>query len=177
METAIAALIIITLTLFGVLTLAHGYLSVQYQNLQAWRAMEERIGERARTNLLPLSAVALDGGSVVEVTVKNVGSARLTDFAQWDLIVEYEAVAAHIVQWYPYVATAEPGPNQWTVKGIYLDATQAIPEACEPGILNPGEELVAEVRISPPIADGTTGFANISTPNGIQASAVVVASQ
>ncbi len=172
METVVAALIIIALVLFGMLTLAHGYLSAQDQILESWQAMEARVGEQSRTSLLPVRAEALGVGDVVEITVRNDGHTKLADYQQWDVILQYDAASSRVTEWCPYAGAAEPAPNQWTVTGIYLDAQRDIAEVYEPGILNPGEEMVIRARISPPVMEGTTNVASIATPNGITASTV-----
>jgi len=169
METAVAALIIITVILFGVLTLGQGYLSAQEGMMQSWRAMEAQAGERARTNLVLTAAGASSTGDEVQVTVRNVGSVKLADFSAWDVLLEYSAATGPVARWYPYAGSAVPGANQWGVQGIYQDAAGAVAEAYDPGILDPGEELVLTVRVSPPLMAGSTALAALSTPNGVRA--------
>lgn len=171
MDTAIAAIIIIALVLFGMLTLAQGYLSAQDDLLESWRTMEGRIGQRSRTSLGPIGAQTLGAGDAVQLTIRNTGNVRIADFAQWDLFVQYDAAGAHHARWYPYVQ-ASPTANQWTVSGIYQNAAQGVAEANEPGILNPSEEMTILVVVSPPILAGSTNVATISTPNGTSASTV-----
>ncbi len=173
METPIVALIIIALLLFAMLTLGQGYLVTQDRIMQSWQAMEERAGERARTSLVPVAAEVLHEGDEVAITVRNDGAERLADYAQWDVILEYDAGGLFVGRWYPYTEAAGSGANQWTVAGIYLDASRADPEVVDPGILNPGEEMVIQVRISPPVDEGGTVEAAVSTPNGIAAQAAL----
>lgn len=166
MDTAVVALIIIALVLFGMLTLAQGYLSAQDKLQGAWRAMEDRDLERSRTSLALVSQSVL-GGNVVEIVARNDGKERLADYPQWDVILEYDAATARLARWYPYVTALDSGANEWTVAGIYLDAANAVPEAYEPGILDPGEELVIRIRISPPMVGGTETLVTVATPNGV----------
>ena len=167
MEQAITALIIIFLLLFGALTLAQGFYATQQQVIESWRAMEARIAERARTRLQPVGAEVLAGGDVVEITVRNAGDVKVADLPRWDVILEYGAASAEVAERIPYSSDLEPGPKQWTVRGLYLDAATGAPEAYDPGILNPGEEMVIRVRVSPPALEGTTGVAAVGTPNGV----------
>ena len=172
METAIAALIILTVVLFGALTIAQVYLSSQDAIMTSWREMEERLGERARTDLSPIGAEAKSEGAIVEITLKNEGDTKLADFDRWDVIVQYyRANGDYLIKWLPYTEVAPPGDNQWTVVGIYLDASGAIPEVYEPDILNPGEEMIIRMKVSPPVGPATTNLATIGTPNGIGTSA------
>ena len=127
----------------------------------------QRVEERSRTRIVPVAARLLNGDDTVEITVRNDGNEKLADFARWDVVLQYDAATGGLARWYPYVEAVEPGSNQWTVAGLYLDAANAIPEALEPGILNPGEEMVIRVRISPPASDGTTCIGTVATPNGM----------
>lgn len=115
METVLTAFIILTLLLFAAGTLFEGYLTAQDTIQVAWREMEDRQGDQARTSLVTLDAQTQSSGSVVELTLQNNGSARLTDFDQWDLIIQhYSASSAYAINWLPYV-TGEPSNNEWSV--------------------------------------------------------------
>ncbi len=165
METAITGLIVITVLLLAILNLSHSFLSSQDAVLESWREMEERLGERARTDISPLEATTNPLGDTVEVTLKNEGDTKLADFDQWDVILQYESGD---VQWYPYGA----GDNTWGKKGIYLDYSEGTGEVFDLNILNPGEEMVIWVSVSPAVGSPTTNLATIATPNGISASTV-----
>jgi len=172
-ETIIVSLIVMSIILFGALTISQSYLSSQDAILASWREMEERTGERARTDLSPIGAETRSEGTIVEATLSNEGDTKLADFDQWDVIVQYYTTGGdYNIRWLPYTEAAEPGDNQWTVVGIYLDAAAATPEVYEPGILNPGEEIVIRMGVSPPVGVGTTNLATIATPNGISASVI-----
>lgn len=165
METAITGLIVITVLLLAILTLSHSFLSSQDAILESWQEMEERLGERVRTDISPLGATTLPGGSTVEVTLRNEGDTKLADFDRWDVILQY---GSGNVQWYPYGS----GDNTWGVEGIYLDASEGTGEIFDLNILNPGEEVVIWVSVSPAVGSPTTNTAIIATPNGISASTV-----
>ncbi len=161
METAIATLIILTVVLFGVLTLTHAYLSAQDTILESWREMEERLGDRARTDLSPVSAETNGLGSQVYVTLSNDGDTKLADFDQWDVIVQYDTDndGDHdVVEWFSYHAPP-PLNGEWS---------KAIGENFEPGIFNPGETMAITIAVSSEIS--STGVAIIATPNGISTS-------
>jgi len=162
METAIAALIILTVVLFGVLTLTYAYISAQDTILESWREMEERLGDRARTNLSPVGAEAI-GQKTVEVILENEGDTKLADFDQWDVIVQYDTDddGDHdVAEWLTYV-TSMPMAGNWS---------QSIGEVFEPGIFNPGEAMTITLVISSSVEISSTGVAIIATPNGITAS-------
>lgn len=162
METVIPAAIIIGLLLLAVLTVTEQALSAQEAAAESWREMQERMGERARTALSFISAETESDlvGSTVTITFSNDGDTKLADFEQWDVIVQYDSTGNgdyDVVEWLPY-AEAGPVDDEWGVSEI-------LPDAFDPDILNPEEEMVIELRVSPAIT--ITGRAIIATPNGI----------
>ena len=68
----------------------------------------------------------------------------------------------------------QPGLDQWTVAGIYLDAASAIGEIYDPGIVNPGETMVVRARLQPPVKVGSTNLVTIVTGAGISTTTVFV---
>ena len=159
METAIAALIIITLILFGLLTISQSALAAQDGVLESWREMEQRLEERARTDLSSISGQTSALGDNIDITLRNDGDTKLADFEQWDVILQYTG-SSLLTQWHPY----GPGVDHWT----YLINEDVF----DPDILNPGEEIVIQIWVSPPVAAGTTNLATVATPNGITASTI-----
>ena len=162
MENAITGLIVITVLLLAILTLSYSFLSSQDTILESWREMEERLGERARTDISALEARTYDPGSTVEIILRNEGNTKLADFDQWDVILQYQSGDA---QWYPNGS----GANTWGW-GIYLDYSESTGEIFDKDILNPGEEMVIQIWVSPSVGQPTTNTAIIATPNGISAS-------
>jgi hypothetical protein len=165
METTITGLIVITVLLLAILTLSYSFLSAQDAVLESWQEMEERLGERARTDISPLEATTNPLGDIVEVTFKNEGDTKLADFDRWDVILQY---GNGDVQWYPYGA----GRSKW-LEDIYLDASEGTGEIFDLNILNPKEEIVIQIWL--PLTDTVpvgTHLATVATPNGISASTV-----
>jgi len=167
METVISALIVIALLVITVLGLAQASLSAQAGIAQASSAMQERVSQRARTNIVPLNVQAMPQDApadTVQITLKNTGSTKLADFTQWDVILQYSDGTNNQVKWFP-------GSDSWS-STIYTSAAALTPEAYNPGILDPGEEMIATLTVNPPIGTSTTNQVVISTPNGIIATAV-----
>lgn len=165
MENVITALIIIGLLVLVILGLSERALTAQAALLEASRLVQERTADRARTDLAPLAATTTVFGDYVEVTLKNTGNTKLADFERWDVILRYiDGSGGNHVEWYGY-------PLQWT-KQIFQIASTATPEVFDPGILNPGEEIVLQIQVFPAVGSGTTNQATVATPNGITASAV-----
>ena len=167
METVLTAFIVITILLFVGLTLFQGFLEAQDDMQVSWQEMEARIEQQSRTTLTPLNAESKSSGSVIELTLRNDGSTKLADFAEWDVIVQhYSASSAYYVSWLPYV-DYEPTGSEWTVVGIYRDTAASLPEVFDPDILNPGEEILLRIRVMPPVGPTTVNLAMVSTDDGV----------
>ena len=171
METVISALIVIALLILAIVGLSQVSISSQASIAESAGLMQERTGDRARTNIAPLDAqiTALDGTTdAVQVTLKNSGSTKLSDLEQWDVILQYTDEADNpAVKWYP----SGNGANEWSAT-IYSNASSQTPEVIEPGIFNPGEEMAITIKVSPKVRADTTNLAVIATPNGIIATRV-----
>jgi hypothetical protein len=153
--------------LFGVLTLADAALSAQDALQESWQGMGARLGEQARTRVSSVEAHTGDIGTSIELTLQNSGDMRLVDFDQWDVVLEYyddNNLPAYHIAWLPYIKS-NPAGNQWTVAGIYGSSGEAA-EIFEPGVLNPREEIVLHLKVSPPVGQGAAVQATISTGNG-----------
>jgi hypothetical protein len=181
MESAISAIILFALGIFAATTISQTYMETQDSLWTAQQSRQEASLERQRTDLEITRAETEDSGALIRVTVRNNGQVKLADFDRWDLIVQYYSDPpnepepnrypdAYNIQYLPYTPGA-PQNLQWTVSGIYANAGTLTPEAFEPGILNPDEEMIIQARVEPSIALTTTNMVIINTPNGISASA------
>jgi len=160
MDTAIAGLIVITILVLAMLTLFHSFLSAQDTVSVSWQQMAGRMEERARTDLSPIGAETTPLGNAVEIMLSNEGDTKLADFEQWDVILQYtDGDGLVTTTWCSFGS----GQNQWT---------KTIDDLFEPGILNPGEEMVIQALVSPGIGSPSTNIATVATPNGITATAV-----
>jgi len=176
MESAISSLIIFAVGLFAAVTLSYTYLETQDSLWTAGQIRQAEILERDRTEIDIQSTETQDNGSVVKVVIQNSGHIKLADFDHWDVVVEYysEGLAEedpdiYQVAWLPYTSEALDD-MQWTVSGIYVDASTLTPEVFEPGILNPDEEMVIQAKLAPTVGMTTTNRITISSLNGIDIS-------
>ncbi|MFQ5934450.1 MAG: hypothetical protein ACE5KI_07390 [Dehalococcoidia bacterium] len=129
--------------------------------------VEQRIGERARTRLMEVSTTTVTS-SQVKLVLKNDGQVALRDFAHWDVVFQYyDSPGNYLIEWLPFSSAATPGDDQWVVDAIYLDEQAATPEIFNPGILDPGEEIVILAGLKPKVGNNTNGLATVSTPNGV----------
>ena len=175
MDTALAALILITVLFFGALTFSETYFHVQETLLVATQERETRTETRARTALTLVGIETQNAGTMIEITLRNTGTTKLADFDQWDVLIQYYTAAdIYVTDWFPYVAGPELEENQWTVQQIYGSAADGTPEVYAPGILNPTEELVIQVQVAPGVGANTTNLATIVASNGVSLSAVFV---
>lgn len=173
MESVLAAIVSVALILFATLTVTQGALSTADLFSENWKAMEERSGEIARTEIT-ITDVATASGQYVDSTVENAGSVSLGSFStRWDVIVQYYDGnnGNYYIIWAPYTSSNPPGDNQWTVEGIYLAGTST-PEVYEPGILNPGEEVVIRFKANPVVGLSTTNRITVAASNGVTTSAI-----
>jgi len=166
MGNALVTLILVTVVLVGVLTLASGSISSLDMISNSWKQMEEQMSERSRTRIDCVNATASNSTDETEVTmiVSNEGHVSLANFAHWDVIAQYyDGANDYHAKWLSYSSSA-PNSNEWTVNEISFNGT---PETIEPGILNSGEEMEIIARLDPAVAENTTALATVSTPNGV----------
>ncbi|MHB1296514.1 MAG: hypothetical protein ACYC4R_16165 [Anaerolineae bacterium] len=174
MDSALATVILISLMLVAGLSLAQTHLSSQEALLEASHTLDARVVERARTCISTLSIQATAAGETVQVLLLNSGEVRLADLGQWDVIVQYHSVGGqYIIAHLPYRQTADLEADRWwDLGGIYIDREANEPEAFEPGIVNPGEQILLNLSLSP-VMDASPALVTVSTPQGISASSIL----
>jgi hypothetical protein len=165
MAVAVVTIICIAMIVVGGMALSQGILTSTDSQAISAESISVREGEMMRTGLDTLRAAQLTWGDCLRVTVKNNGQTKLASYDKWDIIVCYEDGAGQTYStWLPYTANATPGNNEWTKDRIGLNGPV---EYFEPGILNPGEEMVILAHLDPLPGAGTTGSISLTTPNGI----------
>ena len=172
METPLAAIIVVFILLFAVLTLSTVFFNAQDVMQVNWQEMTDRLNQQGDT---ALSAVVTHthAGMQVETTMRNTGNMKLADFKKWDVIVQYyddAAPSGYHVLWLPYAETLSN--NTWTVEGIYQDAEAKIAEVYDRGIFDPGEEVTLNLRLTPPIEAGSYVQLVVATDNGSSATTI-----
>ena len=128
----------------------------------------------AHTGLDQVDLQVQSSGAEVRLAAGNTGSVSLHDFGSWDVIATYRESATatvFLVRRLTYTTAASPGDNQWAVGGIYRDAVLNTDETFDPGILDPGEQIALQVRLSPASATSTVGQLVVATENGVTLSA------
>lgn len=169
MGIAVVTIICMALIVVGGMTMSQGFLFSADSTGLGVSAIGARDGEIMRTELALLTTEVAGKGGKLNVVLRNSGQVKLASFAKWDVIVKYyDKDDTYHIKWLPYV-DGSLGDNEWTVKGIYLNAENNTAEVFEPGILSPGEEMWIEAKINPKVEKETTGDVVISTPNGVPA--------
>lgn len=165
METVISAVIILFLILFAVLTLGEASLSGQQAVYTTWQELPQ--AEVADLDILNVEII--NDGEVIMLTLHNAGNVALADFETWDAIVQYyDASGYYHIKHLPY-AEAGAISDEWTITGIYTDATFDIAETFDPSILNPGEEMHLAIHLVPAVGMGEGAQIALSS-EGTQAS-------
>lgn len=172
MENVIISLLVLAIVVGGVLMLVGGSFSSVDALSQSWKEMEATSNEIMRTSIKDIGYEVWDNAKRLNVTLENDGEVALRDFEQWEVTVEYyKADDDYRIRWFAYDEDYRPNGNQWTVKGIYLVA-ESDPEIFEPGIFNPGEQMVVSMKFSPYVGIGTTNRVTITTENGVSVSTI-----
>ena len=164
------ALFAIAAVLGSALSVTQASLTSATDASAAWQQMVEDSGDRRRTNLTLIQADIGGSGSDVRISFRNSGQTSLAKFPQWDLVLQYYSSVNNQdlkIAWLPHTTSTPPDSGEWRVEGIYQDATGLVPEVYEPNILNPGEEMIVQIRIVPDIPANTDNRATIGVANGI----------
>lgn len=168
METILISLISMALIVISTVTMTISLFHSETRLADSWKTMEERSISIRQTEISVSPPVNYKGG-LVDLTIQNEGHTDLSDFPKWDVIVQYQAGTTHYLT---YTASYPPGTNQWTVKGIYVSGGS--PEVFDRNILNPGENMIATVSLSPEIVKGQMARLTVCTPNGITSQCYVI---
>jgi hypothetical protein len=167
MATLVVAIVCIALIVVGGMTLSQGILTSADAAALSFEDLSVREGEMMRTDLTGISA-SMPSSDTLLAEFDNSGQVKLSNYDRWDFIVNYyDSSDIFTSTWMPYIE-GTPGDNEWRKTGLYLDGA---PEAFEPDILNPQEEMDLEAILDPPAGYRAVKM-TVVTPNGIDASLV-----
>ncbi|GBD14399.1 hypothetical protein HRbin25_00272 [bacterium HR25] len=150
-----AAMIMTSLVVAGA---ARTYWSSTAPSLkEAVATAEQRLGTELSVTDKSLNA----GGDRVTVTLENRGRTPIADPRLMDLMVSYtDQAGQRHSSWYPY-ADGPLQQNTWTITAIQGDRRN-------PGMVDPGETMVLEVWLDPPVDTANTDrWLVVSTPSGL----------
>ncbi len=132
----------------------------------SWDVLQQRADSSADTRIAGPVGLSVSATSTVEITLVNEGDSAVARFADWDVLFEVQQSPGLAIAYLTYTTSTSPSANQWAVKGIYLNAASSTPETVDPGVFNPGEEMVVVANPSPSVQSGTHDRASFVTPNG-----------
>jgi hypothetical protein len=162
-----ASLIVGTLmTIGGDMISAFGDIS------DSWDAMVSRSQAETDTRISGPIGLSVSATSTVTMTLANEGDVTLGRFADWDAIMEIQTSPGLKISYLSYTENASPGADQWTVTGIYLDASTLKPEITGIGALDPGEEMIVVSNPSTAVVANTYNRATYVTSNGVTAKVI-----
>ncbi len=168
MAAIIVTIICLVMTVVGGMTLSQGILTSADSTVINVDKISVREGEMTRTDLDILRVTPLtwtkSREDYLRVTVKNSGQVKLASFDKWDVIMNYTDSGGTLHStWLPYSDVA-PADNEWQKARLGLEGPI---EFFEPGILNPGEEMVALIHLNPLAGNTASGDVSLATPNGV----------
>ncbi|MCH8062301.1 MAG: hypothetical protein IH861_07355 [Chloroflexi bacterium] len=140
--------------------------------MEGFEAQLLRLEKRSNTGIAGPFGLTIIEASTVDITISNIGDEPLSKFEDWNVIFELRDSSSLSFAYLAYTEDASPAANEWTVNGIYRDASTLLAEVVDPNILNPGEEMIIRANPSPSVVAGYYERATISTPNGVTAKVV-----
>lgn len=160
MEHSIPALVVAAILIIGAAVIASVMGSSVDTVGDSWRDINVVTEERLGTQLAVVSTSVGNGGSDISVNISNSGRTSIYDPSRMDVIINYDGTdnERHLL-WMPYSDGALQD-NTWTVSAISGDYRN-------PGVLDPGEEMTIQIRISPATQDGPDRWLVISTDTGV----------
>lgn len=170
MSDALLTVLSFAVVLTSLTALLGASLGATGKSTEAWVAESRGAYSASIGDIEALTAVALGsaGTTIVDVTVENTGSSSYADWDKWDVSVQYTTTTGNVsIQRLSHATTLAAG--KWAVNGIYLDAVTTAEEGVEPDVLNPAEQMVMRLQMSPAAGSGTTGMVVITTQDGLSA--------
>ena len=162
METILVSLVSLALIIVSFVSMEINTLQSTNKIADSLKQAEAQSGELIRTNIMALPPAGYSGGAI-ELTVRNDGQTNLSEFTKWDVIVQYQTGD---FSYLTYTPTYPANNGQWAVKGIYT--ANGSPETFDPGILDPGEQMVVSFYLDRNLDPGQSCEITVSTPNGVK---------
>jgi hypothetical protein len=169
METAIISIICIALVVFGGMTMSNGFMTSLDASTAGLQEISTRNNMMMRTELSTVSTniTLVLGPDPLNIVLENSGQTKIADFKKWDVIIQYfDDAGQYHVQYLTY-KNGSTAPYEWDVGWIKMNGQ---PEVFDPGVLNPGEQIMIQTRLDPSVGINTTNMVVVSTPTGITCS-------
>lgn len=168
MDTAAVSLIAFAMVLWATFTAVGGIFDRNAAGIEAFEATRERLYADADTSIEVVGVVSIFGAGTtrVDVTVSNIGSHAFPaiELDQWEVFVDYIPAAGLERRIVRLIFAESLAANTWVARDIYLDHATTQDELINPGIVDPHEELVMRLQVSPFIKPDTEGRVLIYVP-------------
>ena len=151
MSVAITYLISLALFVVAFLTLGREMIATYDGVTASWTTLRNLSSEKANTRLTGPTGLSVSPTSTVEIILLHEGIVPIWRFKDWNVIFEVQQASGFEVLYLTYTENASPGANQWTDKGIYINASALTAEITDIGTLNPNEEIIVLANPSPSV--------------------------
>ena len=172
MSVAITFLFTAAITLLVLFTVGTDVVTSFAQLSGSWTGFQDRAERKVDTRISGPPGQWAGQDPTVKLVVANTGKVPLRQFDDWDVVFETQQSPGLGISYLTYTSGTPSGANEWTVDGIYRDASDLSPETLDPGVLNAGEEMVVLAKPDPPVVLDTFDRATFSTPNGVTAEVI-----
>lgn len=154
----------------GTVALSLGALGPQLNVADAVKFVRQASGPVAGTEMSTVLVDVTDGGTGISLTVRNDGETPLRVTEDWDLILAYDSSPSSTgleILHLTFTESTSLNNNEWLVEGIYLDASETVPEVFGKDIFESGEELVINAKLATSISTPSTNSLALSTDSGV----------
>ncbi len=158
METSIGGMLILGVAMVAFMVMTHAMLVSNQLMVSSIKEGAEFAAERAQTQINQTYSAST--GSRLRVDLKNTGGTSVSDYADMEFIVDYQAVGGALVSKRLTYVSSTPGNNQWSDRF-------RTPDAFQPGIWDSDEELKLLAVLEPKHDTSTRGTVTVATPNGV----------
>lgn len=168
MSDALLTLFSFVVVLGSITTLIGAALGATGKSTEAWVDDARAAYTASLGDIQAVSATAQEsaGTTVVDVTLENTGTGAYGSWDDWDVSIQYTTEGGLVsVQTLSNATTLAAG--KWVVVGIYLDAITRSDQGVDPDALNPTEQMVVRLQVSPAAGSGTTGMVVITTQDAL----------
>ena len=116
MESLLISLISVALVIVATVTMTISTFGSTVKITDSLLKMEQQ-SDAIRHTAITVTPPANYSGGNINLMVANDGQTNLSDFANWDLMVEYQSGD---IKYLDYTTNTSPSANQWTVYGIFM---------------------------------------------------------
>lgn len=170
MTNAITALLAVAVLLWGVGTFTQTIVSQTNRSVAAWQQSEQSMLARRDTDIKVdwVNATSSSATSSISVLIDNTGTQSLSQFSSWDFIFRYFDQSNQLhVAYVTYTDSSTLANNQWNMQGIYQNEATGTREVIQPGIFDPGEQMLVDVQLSTSISTNKVNAVAIATTSGM----------